>query len=56
MLLFMMKATATADEKNTFGQLSLTGCELAKSITVTWKLRSMATEEVYPGLHHQRTW
>ena len=42
------EATATADEQNTFGQLTLTGCELAKTITVTWKLRSMATEEFIP--------
>ena len=42
------EATATADEQNTFAQLSLTGCELAKAITVTWKLRSMATEEFIP--------
>lgn len=40
--------TNTADEKNTFGQLTLTGCELSKAITVTWKLRSMATEEFIP--------
>ena len=42
------EATATADEQNTFAQLTLTGCELAKAITVTWKLRSMATEEFIP--------
>jgi HK97 family phage major capsid protein len=42
------ESTSTADEKNTFGQLTLTGCELAKAITVTWKLRSMATEEFIP--------
>ena len=42
------ESTPTADEKNTFGQLTLTGCELAKAITVTWKLRSMATEEFIP--------
>lgn len=40
--------TATADEQNTFGELSLTGCELAKSVTVSWKLRTMATEEFIP--------
>lgn len=40
--------TATADEQNTFGELSLSGCELAKSITVTWKLKAMATEEFIP--------
>jgi HK97 family phage major capsid protein len=45
---FYDEATATADEQNTFGQLTLTGCELAKAITVTWKLRSMATEEFIP--------
>lgn len=42
------EATATADEQNTFAQLTLTGCELAKAITVTWKLRSMATKEFIP--------
>ncbi len=40
--------TATADEKNTFGALTLSGCELAKSITITWKLRAMATSEFIP--------
>ena len=47
------EATATADEKNTFGQLTLSGCELAKSITVTWKLRSMATEEFIPYIKNE---
>jgi HK97 family phage major capsid protein len=45
---FYDESTATVDEQNTFGELSLTGCELAKAITVTWKLRSMATEEFIP--------
>lgn len=45
---FYDEATATADEQNAFGELVLSGCELAKSITVTWKLRSMATEEFIP--------
>lgn len=40
--------TAIADEENAFGELSLTGCELAKSVTVSWKLRTMATEEFIP--------
>jgi HK97 family phage major capsid protein len=47
------EATATADEKNVFGQLTLTGCELAKAITVTWKLRSMATEEFIPYIKNE---
>lgn len=42
------EATATADEQNTFAELTLSGCELAKSITVSWKLRTMATEEFIP--------
>lgn len=47
------EATATVDEKNTFGQLTLTGCELSKAITVTWKLRSMATEEFIPYIKNE---
>jgi HK97 family phage major capsid protein len=47
------ETTATADEQNTFGELSLTGCELAKSITVTWKLRTMATEEFIPFITNE---
>lgn len=50
---FYDEATATADEKNTFGQLTLTGCELAKAITVTWKMRSMATEEFIPYIKNE---
>lgn len=45
--------TAIADEKNVFGQLSLTGCELAKAITVTWKMRSMAVEEFIPYIKNE---
>lgn len=47
------ESTSTADEQNTFGQLTLTGCELAKAITVTWKLRSMATEEFIPYIKNE---
>lgn len=35
--------TETGDEKNTFDNLLLNGCELSKSITVSWKLKKMAT-------------
>ncbi|MDC2866519.1 phage major capsid protein [Bacillus sp. BP-3] len=45
---FYSESTATADEQNTFGEISLSGCELAKAITISWKLRSMATEEFIP--------
>ena len=44
----MTKLPQQADEQNTFGQLTLTGCELAKSITVTWKMRAMAIDEFIP--------
>lgn len=47
------EATATADEQNTFGQLTLTGCELSKAITVTWKMRSMAVEEFIPYIKNE---
>lgn len=47
------EATATADEQNTFGQLTLTGCELAKAITVTWKMRAMAIEEFIPYIKNE---
>jgi HK97 family phage major capsid protein len=47
------ESTATADEENAFEQLTLTGCELAKAITVTWKLRSMATEDFIPYIKNE---
>lgn len=50
---FYDEATATADEKNTFGQLTLSGCELAKAITVTWKMRAMAVEEFIPYIKNE---
>ena len=50
---FYDEATATADEQNTFGQLTLTGCELAKSITVTWKMRAMAIDEFIPYIKNE---
>lgn len=39
------EGTNTEDEQNTFGELTLDGHELAKSVTVTWKLQAMAVEE-----------
>jgi HK97 family phage major capsid protein len=45
--------TQTADEKNTFGTVTLSGCELAKAITVSWKLRSMATEDFIPYIKNE---
>lgn len=45
--------TATADEQNVFGQITLSGCELAKAITITWKLRAMATEDFIPYIKNE---
>lgn len=42
------ESTPTADEQNTFGELVLDGFELAKAITVTWKLKAMAMSEFIP--------
>lgn len=40
--------TATADEKNTFGELVLDGHELSKAVTVSWKLKAMAVADFIP--------
>ena len=42
------EATATADGEEHFRELTLTGCELARSITVSWKLREMAIADFIP--------
>ena len=38
----------TEDGKETFGTLTLNGCELSRSITVSWKLQEMAMTEFLP--------
>lgn len=50
---FYDEDTPTADEQNTFGTLVLSGCELAKAITVAWKLRAMATEDFIPYIKNE---
>jgi HK97 family phage major capsid protein len=42
------EATVTADEENKFGELTLNGKELAKAVTVTWKLQAMAVADFIP--------
>ena len=37
--------SAVTREENAFGEIELTGCELAKAVTVSWKLRAMAVPE-----------
>lgn len=40
--------TDVADGDFTLGELNLTGCELAKAIPISWKLRKMAIERFIP--------
>lgn len=42
------EATPVADEQNTFGEMILSGHELAKAITVSWKLKAMAVQDFIP--------
>ena len=35
----------TEDGKDTFKEFTLSGCELARSVTISWKLREMSIEE-----------
>lgn len=37
--------TATEDEENKFGELKLSGKELSKAVTVSWKLKKMAVAD-----------
>lgn len=43
-----LESEVVEDEQNTFGELTLDGHELAKAITVSWKLKSMAVSEFIP--------
>lgn len=47
------EATSVADEKNTFGQITLSGCELAKAVTVSWKMKSMSIDEFIPYIQNE---
>lgn len=39
------EADTVDNDQLAFGTLNLTGCELAKAVTVTWKLKKMAVDE-----------
>lgn len=41
------------DEQNAFSEINLVGCELAKSVTVSWKLRAMAISEFIPFIERE---
>lgn len=43
-----VEATPVVDEKNTFGEMILDGHELAKAVTVSWKLKAMAVQDFIP--------
>lgn len=47
------EATVTADEENKFGELILNGKELAKAVTVSWKLQAMATSDFIPFIQRE---
>lgn len=38
----------TEDGKETFGTLNLTGCELSRAITISWKLKAMSIDAFIP--------
>lgn len=42
------EGTPTADEENTFGEMILSGHELSKAVTVSWKLKAMAVQDFIP--------
>lgn len=42
------EATPTADGTQSIGTITLYGCELARSITVSWKLKAMSVSEFLP--------
>lgn len=42
------EGTETEDGKETFKEYQLSGCELSRAITVSWKLREMAIEDFIP--------
>src|SRR5690625_2935693 len=41
------------DEENKFSQFKLTGHELAKAVTVSWKMKSMAVSEFVPFIQQE---
>ncbi len=45
--------TVTEDGTETLRQLTLSGCELARSITVSWKLREMAIADFIPFIQRK---
>lgn len=47
------EGTKTEDGKEIIGELGLDGCELSRSITVSWKLQAMAIEDFIPYIQRK---
>lgn len=47
------EATATGDGTETIVEINLVGCELARAITVSWKLREMAIADFIPFIQRK---
>lgn len=47
------EATTTEDGKEEFKEFQLNGCELSRSITISWKLREMAMEDFIPYIERK---
>lgn len=47
------EATTTEDGKETFKEYKLSGCELSRAITVSWKLKEMAIEDFIPYIQRK---
>lgn len=47
---FYDEPTVVETEENTFGYFTLSGCELAKAVKVTWKMKTMAIDDFVPFL------
>lgn len=45
--------TKTDDGKETFDEYTLSGCELSRAITVSWKLREMAIDDFIPYIQRK---
>lgn len=45
--------TVTEDGKETLKEFTLSGCELARSVTISWKLREMAVEDFIPYIRRK---
>ena len=45
--------TVTEDGKETLKEFTLSGCELARAVTISWKLREMAAEDFIPYIRRK---